>query len=154
MIIAIGSDHAGWELKEKLKKYLSVKKYEYKDFGPYNEESVDYPEFAKKVGEAICSGKYDRGILICGTGVGMSISANKMKGIYAALVDNTFTAAMTRKHNDSNVLVLPGRLIGTDLAEAITSIWLETEYEGGRHDNRLKKVKELENGGYGVVGSE
>jgi ribose 5-phosphate isomerase B len=77
----------------------------------------------------------------------MSISANKMKGIYAALVDNTFTAAMTRKHNDSNVLVLPGRLIGTDLAEAITSIWLETEYEGGRHDNRLKKVKELENGG-------
>jgi ribose 5-phosphate isomerase B len=144
MKIAIGSDHAGWELKEEIKKFLSLQKVEYKDFGPYNEESVDYPDYAEKVGEAVNSGKYDRGILICGTGIGMSIAANKIKGIYAALVDNTYTALYSRKHNNSNVLVLPGRLIGKALADEIVRIWLASEYEGSRHEKRIAKIKTIE----------
>jgi ribose 5-phosphate isomerase B len=144
MNIAIGSDHAGWELKEEIKKFLSVKMLEYKDFGPYNEDRVDYPEYTEKVCEAILSGKFDRGILICGTGIGMSIAANKIKGIYAALVDNTYSAALARKHNNSNVLVLPGRLIGKTLADEIVNIWINTEYEGGRHDKRLNQIKAIE----------
>jgi ribose 5-phosphate isomerase B len=144
MKIALGSDHAGWELKEEIKKYLSTQKTEYKDFGPYNEESVDYPDYTEKVGEAVLSGKYDRGILICGTGIGMSIAANKIKGIYAALVDNTYTAVFARKHNNSNVLVLPGRMIAKNLADEIVKIWLATEYEGARHDKRIDKIKAIE----------
>jgi ribose 5-phosphate isomerase B len=144
MKIALGSDHAGWELKEEIKKVLSLQKVEYKDFGPYNEESVDYPDYAEKVGEAINSGKYDRGILVCGTGIGMSIVANKIKGIYAALVDNTYTASYSRKHNNSNVLVLPGRLIGKALADEIVRIWLASEYEGNRHEKRIGKIKTIE----------
>lgn len=144
MMIALGSDHAGWELKEEVKKFLSLQKVEYKDFGPYNEESVDYPDYAEKVGEAINSGKYDRGILICGTGIGMSVAANKIKGIYAALVDNTYTAAYSRKHNNSNVLVMPGRLIGKALADEIVRIWLSSEYEGNRHEKRIAKIKTIE----------
>jgi ribose 5-phosphate isomerase B len=144
MKIALGSDHAGWELKEEIKKFLSLQKVEYKDFGPYNEESVDYPDYAEKVGEAVNSGKYDRGILICGTGIGMSIAANKIKGIYAALVDNTYTALYSRKHNNSNVLVLPGRLIGKALADEIVRIWLASEYEGSRHEKRIAKIKTIE----------
>jgi ribose 5-phosphate isomerase B len=144
MKIALGSDHAGWELKEEIKKYLSTQKIEYKDFGPYNEESVDYPDYTEKVGEALLSGKYDRGILICGTGIGMSIAANKIKGIYAALVDNTYTAVFARKHNNSNVLVLPGRMIAKNLANEIVKIWLATEYEGARHEKRLDKIKAIE----------
>ena len=144
MKIALGSDHAGWELKEEIKKSLSLQKIEYKDFGPYNEESVDYPDYTEKVGEAVISGKYDRGILICGTGIGMSIAANKIKGIYAALVDNTYTALFARKHNNSNVLVLPGRMIGKALADEIVRIWLSAEYEGSRHEKRLDKIKAIE----------
>ncbi|HDT15258.1 MAG TPA: ribose 5-phosphate isomerase B [Firmicutes bacterium] len=144
MKIAIGSDHAAFELKEELKKYLSINQYEYKDFGAYNEESVDYPDYTEKVCEGILSGKFDRGVLLCGTGIGMSIAANKFKGIYAALADNTFSAETARKHNNSNVLVLPGRLIGKDLGKAILKIWLETEFEGGRHNKRLDKIKEIE----------
>jgi ribose 5-phosphate isomerase B len=145
MNIALGGDHAGWELKEEIKKFLSIQKVEFKDFGPYNEESVDYPDYAERVGEAVLSGKFDRGILICGTGIGMSIAANKIKGIYAALVDNTFSAEMSIKHNNSNVLVMPGRLIGKTLADEIVKIWLNTKYEAGRHDKRLAKIKNIEN---------
>ena len=144
MKIALGSDHAGWELKEEIKKFLSIQKADYKDFGPYNEESVDYPDYAEKVCESVVSGKYERGILICGTGIGMSIAANKIKGIYAALVDNTFSAEMSIKHNNSNVLVMPGRLIGKTLATEIVKIWMNTAYEGGRHDKRNDKLKALE----------
>ena len=144
MKIALGSDHAGWELKEEVKKFLSIQKVEYKDFGPYNEESVDYPDYAEKVCEAILSGKFDRGILICGTGIGMSIAANKIKGIYAALVDNTFSAEMSIKHNNANVIVLPGRLIGKTLGTEIIKTWINTSYEAGRHDKRLNKVKAIE----------
>ncbi len=147
MNIALGSDHAGWELKEEVKKFLSIQKADYKDFGPYNEEPVDYPDYAEKVCEAVLSGKFDRGILICGTGIGMSIAANKIKGIYAALVDNTFSAEMTMKHNNPNVLVMPGRLIGKTMGTEIVRIWLNTKYEAGRHEKRLNKVKALESKG-------
>lgn len=144
MQIALGSDHAGWDVKEELKKFLSKNKFDYKDFGCYNEEPCDYPDYTVKVCEAVLSGHYDRGILVCGTGIGMAIAANKMRGIYAALVDNTLSAARARSHNDSNVLVLPGRLIGKGMADEIVKIWLDTPYEGGRHDKRIKKIKDIE----------
>lgn len=144
MRIAIGSDHAGWELKEEVKKYLSKNKYDFKDFGAYSEDSCDYPEFAAKVCEAVAGGDYDRGILVCGAGIGMSIAANKFKGIYAALVDNTYSAEMSRKHNNSNVLVLPGRLIGKGIADEIMKIWLTLDFEGGRHEKRFELVKKIE----------
>jgi ribose 5-phosphate isomerase B len=144
MIVALGSDHAGWDIKEELKKLMSLNKTEYKDFGCYNEEPCDYPDYTLKVCEAVLSGRYDRGVLVCGTGIGMSIAANKIRGIYAALVDNTLSASRARSHNDSNVLVLPGKLIGKGLAGEILKIWLDTGYEGGRHDKRLNKIKSIE----------
>ena len=145
MRIALGSDHAGFELKEELKKALSEKKLDYKDFGAYNEESCDYPDYTEKVCDAVLAGQFDRGILVCGTGLGMDITANKFKGIYAALVHDTFTAEMTRKHNNSNVLVLAGRITGKTLAVEIMKKWLDTEYEGGRHEKRLEKIRKIEN---------
>lgn len=144
MRVALGSDHAGWDLKEELKKFLSVNKIDYKDFGCYNEEPCDYPDYTVKVCEAVLSTGFDRGVLVCGTGIGMSIAANKMRGIYAALVDNTFSALRARTHNDSNVLVLPGALIGKKLGTEILNIWLAGKYEGGRHDKRIKKIKDIE----------
>jgi ribose 5-phosphate isomerase B len=144
MRVALGSDHAGWDIKEELKRYMSINKIEYKDFGCYNEESCDYPDYTVKVCEAVLSGQFDRGVLVCGTGIGMSIAANKIRGIYAALVDNTLSAERSRTHNDSNVLVLPGKLIGNGLADEILRIWLDAKYEGGRHDKRIKKIKDIE----------
>jgi ribose 5-phosphate isomerase B len=144
MRVALGSDHAGWDIKEELKKYMSINKIEYKDFGCYNEEPCDYPDYTAKVCEAVLSGRYDRGVLVCGTGIGMSIAANKIRGIYAALVDNTLSAERSRTHNDSNVLVLPGKLIGKGLADEILRIWLDAKYEGGRHEKRIKKIKDIE----------
>jgi len=145
MKIALGSDHAGLELKEDLKKFLDEKKISYKDFGTYDEKSCDYPDFTVKVCESILSGESDKGLLVCGSGIGMDITANKFKGIYSALVDNTYTAEMSRRHNNSNVIVMPGRLIGKTMARAILEKWLNTGYDGGRHENRLKKIKEIEN---------
>ena len=145
MKISIGSDHAGWELKEEIKKYLKEKNVDFQDEGPFDESAVDYPDYAQKVGMAVVSKKATAGILICGTGIGMQIAANKIKGIYAALVDNTFTAEMCRKHNNANVLVMPGRLIGKTLAREITNIWLKTDFEAGRHAQRMDKIKEMEN---------
>ncbi len=145
MKIAIGSDHAGWELKEDLKKFLDEKKITYTDFGTFEEKSCDYPDYTVKVCESVLSGQSDRGLLVCGSGIGMDITANKFKGIYAALVDNTYTAEMSRKHNNSNVIVLPGRLIGKTLARAILDSWLNTKFEAGRHENRINKIKEIEN---------
>ncbi len=144
MRIAFGSDHAGYELKEELKAFLSRSQIDYKDFGTYNHESCDYPDYVEKVCEAVLSKEFDRGVLICGSGIGMSIAANKIKGIYAALCDNTYTAEMSRKHNNTNVLVLPGRLIGKTLGVEILKIWLSTEYEGGRHEKRLEKIRKIE----------
>lgn len=145
MRIAFGSDHAGYELKEELKAFLSRSQIDYKDFGTYNQESCDYPDYVEKVCEAVLSKEFDRGVLICGSGIGMTIAANKIKGIYAALCDNTYTAEMSRKHNNTNVLVLPGRLIGKTLGVEILKIWLSSEYEGGRHEKRLEKIRKIEN---------
>lgn len=146
MRVVIGSDHAGFFLKENLKKFLSERKHEVEDVGTFSEEkSVDYPDWSTKVCNAIRCGRSDRGILLCGTGIGMSISANKMSGIYAALCCNEFMARMSRKHNDSNVLVMGSRVVGEDLARAITEIWLDTPAEGERHLARRQKIRALEN---------
>jgi len=141
MKIALGADHGGFLLKEEVKKHLENKGYEFKDFGAYSEESTDYNEFGIAVAEAVSNNEYDRGILICGTGIGMSIMANKVNGIRAALVHDLFTAKATRLHNDSNVLAMGGRVIGGGLALEIVDLWLETEFsEQERHERRIHKI--------------
>jgi len=145
MKIAVGSDHGGYQLKEDLKKYLKEQNIEYIDFGCDSERSVDYPDIGFKVALEVKKGKYDRGILICGSGIGMSIVANKVKGIRAALCHNEFTARYARKHNDANILALGGRVLGSGLAKEIVKVWLETEFnQGERHVNRLNKIKQGE----------
>lgn len=145
MKIALGSDHAGFELKQLIKKILADLKLEYSDFGTDDITSCDYSDFAIKVSEAVGKKEYDRGILICGTGIGMSITANKVKGVRAALVENLYTAKMTREHNDSNVLCLGGRVIGPTIAEEIVKIWLGTDFVGGKHNRRIGKIMDYEN---------
>ncbi len=142
--IAIGSDHAGYPLKEKIKEFLLSKGYHVLDFGTQSTESTDYPIFAKEVCLAIQRGEAQRGILICGTGIGMSITANKFKGIRASLCFNEYMARMSRKHNDANVLCLGERIIGYDLAIAIVDAWLSTDFEGGRHERRVRLIREIE----------
>jgi len=142
--LVIGSDHGGYNLKEKVKKILSAAQHEVEDVGTFNEDSCDYPDYAEKVAQTVASGRADRGILICGTGIGMSISANKVKGIRAALCTDTYMARMSRAHNDANILVLGGRVLGPGLAEDIVNIWLTTAFEGGRHAQRVKKMSALE----------
>ncbi len=145
MKIAIGSDHGGYQLKESIKDLLDTLKIEYKDFGCINEDAVDYPDIALKVSCEVKNGNYDRGILICGTGIGMSIAANKVKGIRAALCSDVFSARMTRIHNDSNVLTLGGRVLGTGLAREITKAWIISDFSREeRHLNRIKKVSKIE----------
>lgn len=143
MRVAIASDHAGFAMKKELIDFLNSAGYEVVDYGPSSEESVDYPDYAAKVAEAICGGTAERGILICGTGLGMSIAANRYKGVRAALCLYPEMARMTRKHNNANVLVLSGRLIGVELARRIAEVFFETEFEGGRHERRIKKIDEL-----------
>ncbi len=143
MKIAIGSDHAGFTLKEGVKKFLSKRNIEIADMGTHNDESVDYPDFGMEVARLVSSGEIARGILICGSGVGMSIVANRFPGVRAALSLDRETAIMSRKHNDSNILVLAGRRSDIESAEAIVSAWLETEFEGGRHQRRLDKIDDM-----------
>ena len=142
MKIAIASDHGGYELKEKIYQYLIDKKYDVEDFGTNSSDSCDYPVFAKKVCEAILNCEAQKGILICGTGIGMSIMANRYKGIRAACLSDKYSAQMTRKHNDSNVLCFGARVIDEALAKEIVDIWLETEYEAGRHQKRVEMLDE------------
>src|SRR5690625_4096668 len=142
MKIIVGSDHGGFKLKRAVVDDLREKGLDVTDFGPETAESVDYPDYAKPVAEKVASGEYDKGILICGTGIGMSISANKVKGIRSALVHDTFSARATRQHNDSNVLAMGERVIGEGLALDIVDIWLNTEFEGGRHERRVCKIEE------------
>jgi ribose 5-phosphate isomerase B len=137
--IIIGNDHAGFALKEVIKEYLSVLNFNIEDCGTYDEASVDYSDFGIKVAEKVSSGEFSRGILICGTGLGMSMVANRFKFVRAALCSDIFSARMSRLHNDANILVLGGRVIGTELAKEIVRVWLETEFEGGRHKNRIEK---------------
>lgn len=136
-MIAIASDHAGFALKEKIKKHLEELKFEVCDFGTENEESCDYPVFAKKACEAVVSGQCDRAILVCGTGIGMSMAANKVKGIRAAVCTETFAAKYTRLHNDANVLCMGARVIGEGVAIEITDTFITTEFEGGKHKRRI-----------------
>ncbi len=145
MKIAIGSDHAGLELKEYIKRILAGENYEVVDYGTDSPQSVDYPDFGFKVAKDVAAGKADRGILVCGTGMGMNVVANKVKGIRAALAYETYTAAQSRKHLDANVLVLGERVTGKGLAEEIVRTWLATDFEGGRHENRVAKIKAFEN---------
>ncbi len=144
MKIAIGCDHAGFELKEVIKKHLEELGHEYKDFGTFDESSVDYPDYAFYVGKAVQSGQYDRGILICGTGIGMCIAANKIQGIRCALCHDVFSAKATRQHNNSNILAMGARVIGNTLALKVLDAWLETEFEGGRHERRVEKISNIE----------
>ncbi len=143
MKIIIGSDHGGFELKEKVVKFLDELGYEYHDVGTYSQESCDYNESALKVAHGVASQEYDRGITLCGTGIGTSIQANKVKGIRCALVHDLFTAKATREHNDSNVLTLGGRIIGDELAKAIVEVWLKTEFSNeARHKRRIGKIEQ------------
>lgn len=145
MKIAISSDHGGNNLRQEIIQLLEERGIAYEDFGPSTDDSVDYPDFASPVSEGVATGKFDRGILICGTGIGMSIAANKVKGIRCALVHDVFSAKATREHNDTNVLAMGERVIGAGLAREIVSTWIDTAFEGGRHARRLEKLHALEN---------
>lgn len=145
MKVAIASDHGGLNIKEEIVKLLEEKGVAYTDFGPVKGcGSVDYPDYAFEVAEKVADGEFDRGVLICGTGIGMSIAANKVKGIRCALVHDTFSAKATRQHNDSNMIAMGERVIGAGLAREIVLAWLFEDYEGGRHENRVNKIKEYE----------
>lgn len=140
MKIAVGADHGGYDLKEEVVKHLKDK-YLVEDYGTYSKESIDYPDVSSKVTKAIQVQEADLGILICGTGIGMSIAANKQEGIRAALCGDTYSAKLTRQHNDSNVLCLGARVVGSGLALMIVNTWIDAEYEGGRHQNRIDKIE-------------
>lgn len=140
--IAIGADHGGFALKELIKEFLSNNGYSFKDFGVYNSERVDYPVIAKEIANNVAEGKFDRGIIICGSGLGVAISANKIKGIRAVTCHDTYSSKMSRAHNDANILTMGGRVIGADLAFDVVKIWLETEFEGGRHKSRVDMIED------------
>ena len=143
-MIAIGSDHAGYELKQSVIAYLKENGIEYKDFGCYDTNSVDYPAIAETTCQAIVSGECERGILICGTGIGISIAANKVNGIRAACCSDYFSAKYTRLHNDANVLCMGGRVVGAGLATELVDVFLHTDYEVGRHARRVAMIHEIE----------
>lgn len=145
MKVAISSDHGGIHIREEIKKLMDEMGITYEDFGCECDASVDYPDFAIPVAEKVASGEFDRGILICGTGIGMSIAANKVKGIRCALVHDVFSAKVTVEHNNSNVLAMGERVIGPGLAREIARQWLTAEFEGGRHERRVNKITEYEN---------
>ncbi len=142
--IAIASDHAGRELKDDLKEYINSIGLEAIDMGVNNDQSVDYPDYGSPVAEKVSTGEFTRAILICGTGVGMSILANKYAGVRAALVGDVYTARMAKEHNDANILVIGGRVIGKGLAREMVKTWLETVFQGGRHQRRLDKISDIE----------
>ncbi len=144
MKIALGCDHAAYQLKEQLKEHLQQQGFELEDFGTFDESSVDYPDYAFFVGKAVVEGKCERGILLCGTGIGIGIAANKIPGIRAALCHDLFSAEASRQHNNANILTMGARVIKPELAMEIADIWLKTEFEGGRHQRRLDKITNIE----------
>lgn len=144
MKIAIASDHGGFELKQQLLGCIEELGHEYCDFGCYSTESMDYPDIAFPAAEAVARGEFDRGVLICGTGIGVSICANKVRGIRCALCGDVLSAELTRQHNDSNMLAMGGRIIGVETAKAILRTWLGTEFLGGRHGRRIGKITAYE----------
>ena len=146
MKVALGSDHAGFFLKEKVIAYLGQKGIEVEDMGPYNAERVDYPVYGKKVGEKVASGEVDKGLVICGSGIGISIAANKVKGVRAALCGDPLSARLCREHNDANVLAMGARLIGETMALEIVDTFLNTDFQGGRHQQRIDLITAIEKG--------
>ncbi|MEN8810875.1 MAG: ribose 5-phosphate isomerase B [Flavobacteriales bacterium] len=140
MKIALGSDHAGYELKEKIKDVLRNKNIAFQDFGPFSEESVDYPDFGHKVGESVDSGEFDKGIAICGSGNGINMTVNKYKNVRAALCWTNEICELARQHNDANVLSIPARFISSEEALLIVDTYLHTDFEGGRHERRVNKI--------------
>ena len=144
MKIAIASDHGGFELKQAIIQLLSESTIQYEDFGPFTPDAVDYPDYAFKVGTKVVDKTFDKGILICGTGIGISIAANKVKGVRCALVHDVFSARATREHNDSNILAMGGRVIGVEHAKEIVRTWLATEFIGAHHAARINKISEYE----------
>ena len=145
-MIALGADHGGFRLKEAIRKYLDEQHIAYEDFGTYSEESVDYGPIAAKVAHFVADGKAEKGFHCCGTGIGISMAANKVKGIRAAVVTNDFCAEMTRRHNDANILCMGGRVIDEETAVRLTKIFLETPFDGGRHAARIAHIAQIENG--------
>ena len=146
-MIALGCDHGGINLKTAIMKYLDEKGIEYKDFGCYSEDSVDYPIYAYKVANAVANKEFELGILCCGTGIGISIAANKVKGIRAVVCSEPFSAKLSRQHNNSNILCMGGRVVGPELAKMIVQEWLDAEFEGGRHRRRVGEIREIEETG-------
>ncbi len=140
MNLIVGSDHAGYPIKEKVSAFLQERGIAVEDVGTYGEKSVDYTDFGKKVARKVSDGTFERGILICGTGLGMSMVANRFRGVRAALANDLFSAIMSRRHNDSNILVMGGRLIGDMLALQLVETWLDTPFDGGRHQRRVEKI--------------
>ena len=145
MKIAMGCDHGGFDLKEDIKAFLTEQGHEVEDFGCYGKESCDYPEFAEAAARAVAEGKCERGVVICTTGIGISISANKVKGVRCALCADPWSAEMTRRHNDSNMLAMGAGIVGPQLARQIVTAFLTNEFEGGRHQRRVDKMMEIEN---------
>ena len=143
-MIAIGSDHGGYDLKQSSMEWLDENKIEYRDFGCYDTNSTDYADIAEPVANAVAAGEYEKGILICGTGIGISISANKVKGIRAACCSDCYSAEMTRRHNDANILCMGGRVVGPGLAQMMVELFIKTEFEGGRHARRIAKIADIE----------
>ena len=143
-MIAIGSDHGGFELKNEIIKHLKQRGFTVEDFGTFSKDSVDYPDIAKAVCEPVAAGKFSFGILVCGTGIGISIAANKIKGIRAALCADPYSAAKAKQHNNANVITLGGRVTGPDLAMTIVDAYIDADFEGGRHQKRVDKIMDLE----------
>ncbi len=142
--MGLACDHGGFELKEELKAFLKTLGIEPFDMGTFNEDSVDYPDFGVRVAEKVSQGELEKGILICGTGIGMSIVANKFPRIRAALANDLYSSRCSREHNDANILIIGGRIVGKELAKEIVKVWLETPFAGGRHKKRLEKIEALE----------
>ena len=143
-MLAIGCDHAGYELKQEIIKHLEEKGIEYKDFGCYSEEAVDYPVYGKLVGHAVADGECEKGILICGTGIGISLAANKVPGIRAAVCSEPYSAEMTVRHNNAQIIAFGARVVGDELAKKILDAFFGAKFEGGRHAERVQKIIEIE----------
>ena len=144
MKIGIGSDHGGFALKEELKAFMEEKGLDIVDFGTTNTESVDYPDYGEAVAKAVANNEVDRGVVICGTGIGISLAANKVKGIRCALCGDVYSAKMSRAHNNANMIALGGRVVGVDLAKEILDAYLNSEFQAGRHERRVDKISEIE----------
>lgn len=151
MVITLGSDHRGYQVKQRITNFLSAMGHEVHDIGPTREECVDYPDYAFEVATAVSNKLADRGILVCGTGIGMCIAANKVSGVRAAPCHDCITAEMSRRHNDANVLCISADLLGEELIERMVKLWLETPFEKGRHARRVEKIQQFENGEFEII---